>query len=100
MEARFECEIDKIETGVLLQDISFTYDLGLPQETKALSNINLEVRAGQHVAVLGHNGSGKSTLAHLINAYYSKEQYCYLVVNPLTMAIWEIRCRSVVFRIQ
>ena len=97
MEARFECEIDKIETGVLLQDISFTYDLGLPQETKALSNINLEVRAGQHVAVLGHNGSGKSTLAHLINALLLPQEGNIVIFGREPSddeAIWEIRCRS------
>ncbi|MGI6090488.1 MAG: energy-coupling factor transporter ATPase [Saccharofermentanales bacterium] len=97
MEAIFEREIEKIETGVLLKDISFTYDLGLPQETKALSNINLEVRAGQHVAVLGHNGSGKSTLAHLINALLLPQEGNIVIFGREPSdneAIWEIRCRS------
>lgn len=36
--------------------------------TYALNNINLEVKRGEFLVVLGHNGSGKSTLAKLINA--------------------------------
>ncbi|NLB10052.1 MAG: ATP-binding cassette domain-containing protein, partial [Clostridiaceae bacterium] len=53
--------------GISLRGVSYTYDIGLPQETLALADINLDINAGQHIAVLGHNGSGKSTLAHIIN---------------------------------
>ena len=36
-------------------------------DIKALSGVDLSVREGEYIAVLGHNGSGKSTLAKLLN---------------------------------
>lgn len=39
--------------------------------TTALDHIDLDVKEGQFIAILGHNGSGKSTLAKHINALLS-----------------------------
>lgn len=39
--------------------------------TTALDHVDLEVKEGQFIAILGHNGSGKSTLAKHINALLS-----------------------------
>jgi thiol reductant ABC exporter CydD subunit len=46
-----------------LENLSFTY----PDEaTPALQNINLEIHAGQHIALVGPSGAGKSTLVNLL----------------------------------
>ena len=36
--------------------------------TTAVDHVNIDLQAGQFIAVLGHNGSGKSTLARHLNA--------------------------------
>ncbi|MDA8308496.1 MAG: ABC transporter ATP-binding protein [Deltaproteobacteria bacterium] len=46
-----------------LKDVGFSY----PSGEKALEGINLSVRRGEKVALLGANGSGKSTLLKLLN---------------------------------
>ena len=54
------------------EDLTFTYFDGDPEEMTgteipALKSVNLSVKQGEYISVLGHNGSGKSTLAKLLN---------------------------------
>ena len=52
------------------EGLGYTYaDESQPSSTAhpALSGIDISVRRGEYIAVLGHNGSGKSTLAKLLN---------------------------------
>lgn len=60
----------------------------------ALDQIDLEIKAGEFIAVLGHNGSGKSTLAKHLNALLSPSEG-YLWVDGKDVSdkekIWEIR---------
>lgn len=51
------------------ENLGFTYDDGDESvvEIPALSGVNVNVKRGEYVSVLGHNGSGKSTFAKLLN---------------------------------
>lgn len=48
-------------------DVSFSYN-DSPEKIQAISNLNLKIEKGEHVAVIGPNSSGKSTFARLCNA--------------------------------
>lgn len=48
---------------VVLRNICFSYDDG---KTWTLEQLNLTIRSGERVAIVGKNGSGKSTLAKII----------------------------------
>lgn len=50
------------------RELFFWYENENGKSPVILDNINLSVREGEFVAVLGHNGSGKSTLAKHLNA--------------------------------
>ncbi|WP_229131701.1 energy-coupling factor transporter ATPase [Bifidobacterium mizhiense] len=50
---------------VKLSDVSYSFP---DADSKALRQVNLELAAGQTLAIIGRNGSGKSTLARLICA--------------------------------
>lgn len=52
------------------ENLSHIYQAGTPFEKMALKNINLHIKKGELVAIIGHTGSGKSTLVQHFNALY------------------------------
>ncbi len=50
-----------------LKNMTFSYE---GQKAPALSNVNLTVRAGEKIAIVGHNGAGKTTLVKLLQRLY------------------------------
>ena len=61
---------------------------------KAVDGVNLDIEAGDFIAVLGHNGSGKSTLAKHINAILLPTEGSLYVDGKDTRdesKLWEIR---------
>ena len=53
----------------IVKDLDVNYKYGEVEETiRAVDGVDLDVKKGDFVAILGHNGSGKSTLAKQINA--------------------------------
>ena len=57
--------LDGLNTAIAFRDVCFRYG-----ETPVLSDINLEIRRGQTVALVGQSGSGKTTLADLLPRFY------------------------------
>lgn len=61
---------------------------------KAVNNINIEVKTGEFLVILGHNGSGKSTLAKLMNGLLMPASGNVKVMGMDTQdekQIWNIR---------
>lgn len=50
-----------------IEHLSTTFNEGTPDEKKALQSVNLELKQGDFVTVIGSNGAGKSTLMNMIS---------------------------------
>lgn len=50
-----------------IENMCFTYSLGMPFETEVLKDINLEIDKGEFVGLIGHTGCGKTTLIQQFN---------------------------------
>lgn len=55
-----------VKGDIEFQHISFAYEADKP----VLEDVNLHVRAGELVAIVGTNGSGKSTLVNMLERFY------------------------------
>jgi len=63
-------ELVNVRGEVEFVGVSFTY----PSGRRALKNVNLRVRAGERVLVVGPPGSGKSTLLKLLLRFYDPDE--------------------------
>jgi len=62
-----QLELPRIAQSVTFDDVTFHYE---SQSVPALNDINLTIRAGEMVALVGSSGSGKTTLVNLIPRFY------------------------------
>nr|WP_052299738.1 ABC transporter ATP-binding protein [Treponema primitia] len=58
--------LDKVRGDIRFRDVSFSYN----NDVTVLEHINLEVPAGNTVALVGPSGGGKTTLCHLLPRFY------------------------------
>ena len=59
--------LDKAEGGIEFQEVSFHYS---DTNEEVLSHVNLQVKPGDYVALVGTSGAGKTTLCSLIPRFY------------------------------
>ncbi len=63
-----EVELTNVVGDITFEDVSFQYNDG---GAEVLSHIDIQVKAGENIAIVGPSGSGKTTLCHLIPRFYT-----------------------------
>ena len=81
--------LETVHDGLSIDDVSYAY----PDGTRALSNINLNARVGEMIALVGATGSGKTTLSYLIPAFIQPTEGRVLLdgIDTRTLAVDNLR---------
>ncbi len=67
--------IEKAEGSVDLENVQFSYT----KDRELIKNLNLHVKPGQRIAIVGPTGCGKSTLINLLMRFYDVDAGCISV---------------------
>jgi ATP-binding cassette, subfamily B, bacterial len=73
------------DDGIRFEQVSFTYP---GAEQPALMDIDLHIRPGQSLALVGENGSGKTTLIKLLTRLY-RPDHGRILLDGLDLAQWD-----------
>jgi len=60
-------QLNTVQGNIIFKDVCFSYN----NTHQVLNNINLEIKAGETVALVGPTGSGKTTIIQLLAKFYS-----------------------------
>lgn len=63
--------VENLEGNIVFDDVAFQYN---NQVEQVLCNIDLDVQAGEYVALVGPSGAGKTTMCSLITRFYEVSQ--------------------------
>jgi ABC-type lipoprotein export system ATPase subunit len=65
MEMKSKCLKSQLENIIEIKNVKKSYENG---KIKALDGVNLEIKRGEFISIVGPSGSGKSTLLNMIGA--------------------------------
>ncbi len=86
------------ELMIKLENVTYEYKSYIDDSMQiAVNNVNVEVKKGEFLVILGHNGSGKSTMAKMMNGLLLPTHGEVYVMDMNTKdedKIWDIRSKA------
>lgn len=70
VEASGKMKPERMKGNITIRNVDFTY----PNGTKALHDINMDIKSGQITAFVGLSGAGKSTIVNLLDKFYTADR--------------------------
>ncbi len=100
--------IDRLKESIEFRDVSFRYESADPKAQRGLvlEHVDLDVKFGEVIAIVGQNGCGKSTLVNLLPRFYDPENGSVLLdgvpINELSLAelrqqVWIVTQETMLF---
>ncbi|HET9225137.1 MAG TPA: ABC transporter ATP-binding protein [Thermoanaerobaculia bacterium] len=62
-------QVDTVSQGIAFENVSFSYE-----DRRVLHDVNLPIRAGEIVALVGSSGAGKSTMVNLLPRFFDPDE--------------------------
>ena len=83
--------LESFENEIEFKNVSFSYEYGV----NVLKNINLTVKRGRTIAIVGPSGAGKTTLVDLLPRFYDPTDGEVLIdgVNIRDVKAWDLRSK-------
>jgi ABC-type multidrug transport system fused ATPase/permease subunit len=78
---------NKTKGEIVFKDVYFSYPTR--KEIEVLKGINISIKAGEKIALVGHSGAGKSTTIQLLLKFYAPDKGTILVDNK-DLQDWEL----------
>ena len=69
-ESTDKLQISDLSNGIIIRSLNFSY----MDEHPVLTNVNLEIKKGDYIAIVGKTGCGKTTLVKLIMGFYPADK--------------------------
>ena len=81
--------ISHMKGDLELKDVTFNYEPNKP----VLQDININIKAGEVIGLVGHSGAGKSTIANLITRLYDVKEGTISIdgINVKELALKDLR---------
>ncbi|MFT9496295.1 energy-coupling factor transporter ATPase [Anaerosolibacter sp.] len=80
--------------SIIIENLTHIYNPSSPFETVALDNINVEIKAGEFIGLIGHTGSGKSTLTQHLNGLL-KPTSGKIIINGFDITKKDVKLREI-----